>query len=100
MNPQPRTTRVFQLTALVLVVVSVVQVGWWVIDQRNFTVDKAQEERQLYMQEVAAAQALLDAGTPADKVKDLLPRVTINAGKAGVSEQVVAHLEEEQVSRL
>jgi hypothetical protein len=39
MSAQPKTTRVFQLTALVLVVVSVVQVGWWVIDQRNFTVD-------------------------------------------------------------
>jgi signal transduction histidine kinase len=91
---------VFQITALVLVVVSVVQVGWWVIDQRNFTVEKAREERQLYLQEVAAAQALLDAGTPEQRVKELLPRVTISGGKAGVSEPIVSQLEAERVSRL
>ena len=34
-----KAARVFQLTALVLVVVSVVQVGWWILDQR----DKAAE---------------------------------------------------------
>lgn len=95
-----KTTRVFQLTALVLVVVSVVQVGWWVVDQRNFTVGKAREERQLYMQEVAAAQALLYAGTPEDKVKELLPRVTIQGGSAMVSSHIVEQLEEEQISRL
>jgi signal transduction histidine kinase len=95
-----KTTRVFQLTALVLVVVSVVQVGWWVIDQRDFTVSKAQEERQLYMQEVAAAQALLNAGTPEDKVKELLPRVVVSRGTATVSSPVIEQLEEEQISRL
>jgi signal transduction histidine kinase len=100
MSAQPKTTRVFQLTALVLVVVSVVQVGWWVIDQRNFTVEKAQDEQQLYMQEVAAAQALLDKGTPEDKVKQLLPRVMIISGQAQVSPQVVEQLQAEQVSRL
>lgn len=95
-----KTTRVFQLTALVLVVVSVVQVGWWVVDQRNFTVGKAQEERQLYMQEVAAAQALLYAGISEQKVKELLPRVTVSGGSAQVSSQIVTTLEEEQISRL
>jgi signal transduction histidine kinase len=95
-----KTTRVFQLTALALVIVSVVQVGGWVIDQRAFTIRKAQEEKQLYMREVAAAQALLDAGTSEDKVKDLLPRVLINGGKAVVSPAVGEQLEEEQLSRL
>jgi signal transduction histidine kinase len=100
MSAQPKTTRVFQLTALVLVIVSVVQVGYWVVDQRNFTVGRAQEEQQSYLQEVAAAQALLDAGTPEDKVKQLQPRVTLNGGKAAVSAQVVAQIEAEQASRL
>lgn len=95
-----KTTRVFQLTALVLVVVSVVQVGWWVIDQHSFIVGKADEERQLYMQEVTAAQALLDAGTPAEKVTSLLPRVAVNDGKAMVTPQVEEKLQQEQTSRI
>lgn len=95
-----KTTRVFQLTALALVIVSVVQVGGWVIDQRAFTIRKAQEEEQLYMQEVAAAQALLDAGTTEEKVKQLLPRVLVSDGKATVSPAVGEQLEDEQLSRL
>jgi len=71
-----------------------------VIDQRAFTIRKAQEEEQLYMQEVAAAQALLDAGTTEDKVKQLLPRVLVKDGKATVSPAVGEQLEEEQLSRL
>jgi signal transduction histidine kinase len=95
-----KSTRVFQLTALVLVLVSVVQVGGWVIDQRSFTVGKAHEERQLYQQEVAAAQALLDAGTSEDKVHELLPRVAVSGGKANMSPGVEMALEQEQLSRL
>ena len=30
-----KATRVFQLTALALVVVAVVQVGWWLFDQSS-----------------------------------------------------------------
>jgi len=95
-----KTTRVFQLTALVLVIVSVVQVGGWIVDQRNFTLGRTQEERQLHTQEVAAAQALLDAGTPEEKVRQLLPRVSVSGGKATESPAVEAHLQEEQISRL
>lgn len=95
-----KTTRVFQLTALVLVVVSVVQVGWWVIDQRAFIVRKTQEARQLYTQEVAAAQALLDAGTPAPKVREILPRVTVTDRTAAPSPDAAAELEREQYSRI
>lgn len=94
-----KTTRVFQVTALVLVLVSVLVVGGWVIDQRMFTVSKGQEEHQLYMQEVTAAQALLDAGTAEDKVREILPRVAVNGGKASLSPSVESALEEERMKR-
>lgn len=95
-----KTTRVFQLTALVLVVVSVVQVGWWVVDQRAFITRKTAEAQQLYRQEVAAAQALLDAGTPARKVREILPRVTVADRAATSSRSQEAKLEDEQTSRI
>ena len=95
-----KTTRVFQLTALVLVVISVVQVGWWVIDQRAFIIRKTAEERQFYGQEVAAAQALLDAGTPAESVRKTLPRVAINGKIATASPEFAQNLGDEQYSRI
>ena len=41
-----KATRVFQLTALVLVIVSVVQVGWWLFDQYDYTTEKVQVARR------------------------------------------------------
>ncbi len=95
-----KTTRVFQLTALVLVVVSVVQVGYWVVDLHGLIEHKTQEAWQLYLQEVAAAQALLDANTPADKVRQLLPGVVISGNTASESPDVKMRLEQEQFSRI
>jgi signal transduction histidine kinase len=95
-----KTTRVFQLTALVLVVISVVTIGWWVIDLRGFIVTKTQESRALYAQEVAAAQALLDAGRPAEDVRRLLPRVALTGGRAAASEEVLAAYDNEQATKV
>ena len=50
-----KATRVFQLTALALVVVSVVQVGWWLLDQHAYTVEKVSAARAAYAEQVAAA---------------------------------------------
>jgi signal transduction histidine kinase len=95
-----KTTRVFQLTALVLVVISVVTIGWWVIDLRGFIITKTQESHRLYAQEVAAAQALLDSGRGAEDVRTLLPRVMINGGKATASEEVLAAFNNEQATKV
>ena len=39
-----KTPRVFQLTALAMVVVSAVQVGWWLLDQHSQTADKVRAD--------------------------------------------------------
>ncbi len=56
-----KAPRVFQLTALALVLVSAVEVGWWLLDQHRFAVDKVAEMHEVYAQQVVAAQALLDS---------------------------------------
>ncbi|MBV9914332.1 MAG: hypothetical protein JOZ93_17270, partial [Sinobacteraceae bacterium] len=48
-----KATRVFQLTALALVVVAVVQVAYWLFDQRSYAIDRVQDMRQLYAQQIA-----------------------------------------------
>jgi len=53
-----KATRVFQLTVLVLVVVSAVQVGWWLLDRHAQTHEKVRAARTAYAEQISAAQAL------------------------------------------
>ena len=77
--------RLFQLTALALVLVSTVEVGWWLLDQHRFAVDKVRQMHEVYAQQVVAAQALLAAGTPAGRVQALLPDVVVTNQRAALS---------------
>ncbi|HUN71862.1 MAG TPA: HAMP domain-containing sensor histidine kinase [Steroidobacteraceae bacterium] len=83
-----KAPRLFQLTALALVLVSAVEVGWWLLDQHRFAVDKVREMHEVYEQQVVAAQALLDAKVPAAYVHGLLPSVIVTNQHAALSPQV------------
>jgi signal transduction histidine kinase len=83
-----KSTRVFQFTALALVVVAAVQVGWWLFDQRMNAMERVSEERTLYARQVEAAQAMLDAHISADQVQRLLPGVAVAAGRATLAPDV------------
>ena len=95
-----KTTRVFQITALLLVIVSVIQVGWWVYDQHDYSTQRLRDARAAYAREVAAAQALLASGTPAARVHELLPDVAIADGRAASSGAVDAAFVAERYRRI
>ncbi len=95
-----KATRVFQLTALALVVVAAVQVGWWLFDQSSKAMEKVRDERALYSQQVAAAQAMLDAGMPAERVRQLLPGVATVGSRAALSTTVEESLLSEAHRRI
>ena len=94
-----KATRVFQLTALVLVAVSAVQVGWWLFDQHAYTVEKVSAARAAYAEQVAAAQALLDSGAAPERVRQLLPGIVISAGHASLAPELAAALTSEEHRR-
>jgi signal transduction histidine kinase len=87
-----KTTRVFQLTALALVVVSAVQVGWWLYDQHTYTLERVRLARGVYAGQTSAAQALLDAGTSAARVHALLPAIVVSQGRASLDPVIDAQL--------
>ena len=87
-----KAPRVFQLTALVLVLVSAVQVGWWLLDEHHYAVEKVREMDRLYAQQVAAAQALLESGSAPGRVRALMPGVSVAAGRAALAPSVERHL--------
>ena len=95
-----KSTRVFQLTALALVVVSAVTVGWWLFDLRSQAIEKVQLAQTLYGQQVSAAQALLDSGASAQHVHELLPGIVVTAGTAAVSPQIERTLLTEERKRI
>lgn len=90
-----KSTRVFQLTALALMVVSAVQVAWWQLDQRHRAIEQVNQAHTLYSQQASAAQALLDSGVSAARVRQMLPDITFQAGHAELSPAVARSLDRE-----
>jgi signal transduction histidine kinase len=95
-----KATRVFQVTALALVVVAAVQAAWWLFDQRATAIEKVREQRALYSQQIAAAQKLLDSGTAADQVRAMMPGVAVDGKRASLSPQVDQMLVAEEHRRI
>jgi len=95
-----KAARIFQLTALLLVVVSVFQVCYWLFDQREQALAKVTQQQRLYQQQLMAADTMLGAGVPAAEVQSLLPDVTVSGGRASLSAQVVHALAAEQERRI
>lgn len=85
-----KATRVFQIAALLIVIVAVVQVGWWVLDLHDYTVEKVRNERTLYAQQVNAGEALLKAGVPVERVAALLPNLEVRGEDSSGARVVVA----------
>jgi signal transduction histidine kinase len=94
-----KATRVFQLTALVLLVVSAVQVSWWLFDQRTYTIERVSAARAAYAAQAAAAQALLDNGVSAAHVHELLPQIAVDGGRASVAPALEETLRAERHQR-
>ena len=95
-----KSSRVFQLTALTLVVVSAVQVAWWVFQQRSYAIEKVEGARTLYSQQVAAAQALLSSGAAAPRVQQLMPGIVVNGGQAMLAPELDRMLLTEEHRRI
>ncbi len=95
-----KAPRLFQLTALALVLVSAVQVAWWLVDQHRLAIEKFQAMHQVYAQQVVAAQALLEARVPAARVHALLPEIVVVNQRATLSSDVDRRLLSEERRRI
>jgi signal transduction histidine kinase len=69
-------------------------VGWWVLDLHDYTVEKVRTERTLYAQQVSAAEEMLKAGVPAERVAGILPNLDIRADTPGASAVVASRVNE------
>jgi signal transduction histidine kinase len=95
-----KATRVFQITALAMVLVAAVQAGYWLYDQRSSAIEKARDVRTLYTQQITAAQALLDSGASPDHVRTMMPGIVVTEKHASLSPEVDEMLTSEERRRI
>ena len=95
-----KASRVYQLTALLLVLVSVVQVGWWVFDAQDYANGKVRQLRTLYAQQLATGRVLVEAGVPAERIQSLMPDVAVRGSEVSLAPGVMDSLAKEQRERL
>ena len=77
------TNRLLHLTIIFLLVFSVVQVVWWLIDHRAYTNSVTQEIKTLYSYDMLAAQKMAQAGVPGSEIMKIFPHAEV--GDAGVA---------------
>ena len=95
-----KRTRVFQLTVLLLVIVAAVTVGYWLYDQDMRGAERTAALTRLYVQQSAAARALLSAGVPAARVNALFPDLSVTARRVALADEQQAALLNEQQQHL
>jgi signal transduction histidine kinase len=95
-----KRTRVFQITVLLLVMVAAVQVGYWLYDQHVRGAERTAALMRLYEQQSAGARALLAAGVPVQRVRDLFPDLYVTNGAVALASESEAALLNAQQQRL
>ena len=83
-----------------LLVISVAQLGWWMLDQVWFTDEVRSQLLVLHEERLAMAAALLEAGVPDAEVERLIDDVHVRAGVAELDDNVLPGLEAQRRSRL
>ena len=83
-----------------LLVISVAQLGWWMLDQVWFTDDVRSQFYQLHQERLTIAEALLKAGVADAEVERLVDKVHVRGGVAELEETVLPRLEAQRRSRL
>ena len=83
-----------------LLVISVAQLGWWMLDQVWFTDEVRSQLARLHEERLAIAEALLGAGVPDAEVESLIDDVHVRDGVAELDRTVLPRLETQRRSRL
>jgi signal transduction histidine kinase len=69
--------RVLQIGFLCMLIVAAAQVLWWMFDQGRFARQMERRLLEVYRQDVAAAERLLRAGEPPERVARIWPHVEV-----------------------
>lgn len=79
MRFQMRVTRVWQIAMLILLIVSAVQVSWWIVDQTRRSEALRQRITQLYSKDARAAIELHRLGVDAVAIERLFPHLDMDS---------------------
>jgi len=94
------TNRLLHLTIIFLLVFSVVQVVWWLIDHRAYTNSVTQEIKTLYSYDMLAAQKMSEAGVPAAEIMKIFPHAQVGEAGVALTPQSLITLDDLQASKV
>ena len=83
-----------------LLVLSVAQVAWWMLDQWWFTNEVSERTTALYEERRELAATLFEGGLDAAEVQGLVPGVDLVDGRFEIADGLIEALAEERRSRL
>jgi signal transduction histidine kinase len=92
-------SKALQIGFLALLLISTVQVGWWMYDHVLYTRSVEQRFAADYRNDAAAVTALLATGNPAEAT-GLLPHLAIEARTAAVRPQALDRLADDSAGRI
>jgi len=83
-----------------LLIISVAQLGWWMLDQVWFTDEVRSQLFRLHEERLGMAEALLESGVPDAEVERLIDDVRVRDGIVELDAAVLPGLEAQRRSRL
>lgn len=90
--PKRSSTVVLQIVFLVILLVSIGQVTWWIIDNLKYSAHVRDSVSALYVREAEVANELADAGISSAELHDLFPHVVTDGGRLVVNQAAIDSL--------
>ncbi len=98
MKLRARRTRIFQIVILSLLIVSAVQVFWWIMDQSRRTEALRARLIELYTEDARAANELRRRGADQTMLENLFPHLTVDSrGEIAVDSEALESLRQDRV---
>jgi signal transduction histidine kinase len=94
------TTRLLQISLLLVLVVCVAQVVWWYVDLTRFSNAVRADQLEHFDTDVPAAQMLLDSGLPRERVTALYPHLIIENGQVAIAPDTLERMSDQRRRRL
>lgn len=95
-----KRSRKRSVAAIVMLLVSVVQLGWWCYDQYTHTAEQQQAFLALYGRDVEAARTMLAAGVPRERVSASFPEVDISGAEPRIATPTLERLARDRWHRI
>jgi signal transduction histidine kinase len=92
--------RFLHMVMIALQIFAVVQVVWWLVDQRTYAEQRLHYVQTLYTYDIAAGQRLEGAGVSGAEIMAIFPHLQVIGDEVSVRPKAIQELEDARASRI